>query len=97
MLSTNPTRERANHFVVVTATFWWLDDLRTQQNMLVTTALIKVIMLEKHSGRKNNISDLGGLRHKLLVHANEKIFSREARMHSIKVRCHGHRVGVLNK
>ncbi len=65
--------------------------------MLVTTALIQVIVLEKHSGREHDISHLGGLSHELLVHADEKIFARETRVHSIKIRCDGHRIGVLNK
>ncbi len=74
-----------------------LDQLRSQNHMLLSTAAIDIIMLKECRRRQDDIGHLRRIGHELFVHCNEKILARETFANQPLFRRHIHRVGVLDQ
>src|SRR6516165_9338143 len=97
MLSTEASRQRADHLVIGATLTGRLDQLWPEQNVLMPAALIDVVMLEEHGRRQHNVCHARGLGHKLLMYAREQIFARKAAFHQFLLGTHGNRIGVLDQ
>ena len=74
-----------------------LDQLRAEQDVLVSTALVDVVVLQEHGGRQHHVRHLRGRRHELLVHAHEQVLACEARLDLALLGRDLHRVHVLDE
>src|SRR6516225_10434383 len=71
VLGTNALGERRNHFVIIAALAWRLDQLRPENDVLVAAAAIDVVVLEERSRRQHDVGYQRGLGQELLVYAHE--------------------------
>ena len=97
MFGVQPLRQRADHFVVRAARAGRLDDLRPEDDVLVTAGLVHVVVLEEHGGRQHDVRDRRGFGHELLVHADEEVVAREPPMHARELRRDHHRIRALDE
>ena len=89
--------QRANHLVIGAALTGRLDELRPEQNVLAAAGGIKIVVLDEHGGRQDDVRDLGGVGHELLVHADEQILAGETALDHVLVRRDRDRIGVLDE
>ena len=97
MLGADALGQRADDLVVGAALARRLDQLGAQHDVLVAAALVDVVVLQEHGGRQHHVGHLRGRRHELLVHADEQVLAREARLHLALLGRHLHRVHVLDE
>src|SRR5215510_2236661 len=95
MLRTEPMREIADHLVIAAALAGWLDQFGSENEILVPATAVDIVVLQKCCRRENDVGDLRGLRHELLMHADEKILARKPALHLRLIGTHRNRIGVL--
>src|SRR5262249_45055351 len=78
MHSAEALREGAVDLVVVAALTRRLDQPRPEDNVLMAAAAIKVVVLQEHGCRQHDVGPAGGLRHDLLMNADEQVLARQA-------------------
>src|SRR5258708_30907929 len=96
MLDAQSPGEGADHLVIITALARWLDQLGAQNQILMPTPAINVVVLEKSRRRQNHIGHLRGFSHKLLVYADKQVITCKAAFHLRLIRAHRNRIGVLD-
>ncbi len=74
-----------------------LDELRPHQDMLLAAGPVKVVVLDEHGGRQDDIGNLSRIGHELLVHRHEQVVAQEAFTDETLFRRYVHRVGVLDQ
>ena len=65
--------------------------------MHLAIGLVEIVVFRKTGGGKQDICHPRSLRHKLLMDADEKILSGKTTPHQVEIRCHRHRIGILDK
>ena len=74
-----------------------IDQLRSQLDELMSTALINVVMFQEHGGWQHNIRQFIRFGHELFMHADEQIIAGKTLLYCILVRRDRNRVGVLGE
>ena len=70
--------EALQHLMVGTALAGRIDQLGADRNMLVAAAVIEIVMLHEHGGRKHDVGHGGRLGHELLMHRHEQVLAGKA-------------------
>ncbi|MNI12485.1 hypothetical protein D3C73_656700 [compost metagenome] len=52
---------------------WRFDQLRPEQDMLLSAGAIKIVMFEEHGRRQHDIGNLRRIGHELLMHRSEQV------------------------
>src|SRR4029079_9657006 len=97
MLCAHSRGEPADHVVIGSRLAGWLDQFWPELNVLVTSTLVDVVMLEKSRGWQHHVGHARGFREELLVHAYEQIVARETPVDRLLVRGDANGIGVLNE
>src|SRR5262249_2934254 len=77
MFGTKPLCQPADDFVITAALAWWLDQLGSEDEILMPASAIDIIVFEKRCCRQNEVRDLRRFRHELLMHTDKEIFARK--------------------
>src|SRR5690242_3555156 len=96
MLGAKPLRETADHLMIVAAFTRWFDQFRSKNEILVPATAVDIIVLEKRSCGQYDVRDVRRLRHKLLMHAHEQVFTCKSAFHQRLIRTDGYRICVLD-
>ena len=78
MIGADPLSETGDHFVIRAAALRRFDHLRRELQVLVASGGIKVVMLEEHGRRQDDIGIARGVGHELLVNACEQVVARKS-------------------
>ena len=63
--------EGADQLVVRSATLWWFNNLRPQNDVLVATPLVHIVVLKEHCRWQHNVGHGCSLSHELLMDTDE--------------------------